>query len=56
VGRLKVLIDLYKEPEEVVQKWLDKANAETLDELNESVILKLITHMENKAKATSEVA
>jgi hypothetical protein len=56
VGRLKVLIDLYKEPEEVVQKWLDKANAETLDELNESVILKLITHMENKAKVQGEVA
>lgn len=56
VGRLKVLIDLYKEPEEVVQKWLDKANAETLDEMNESIIIKLITHMENKSKAQGEVA
>lgn len=53
---LRYLIDLYKEPEEVVQKWLDKANAATFDEMNEEVIKKLITHMENKAKPKSEVA
>lgn len=56
VGRLRVLIDLYKEPEEIVQKWLDKANAETLDEMNESIITKLITHMENKSRPQGEVA
>jgi hypothetical protein len=56
VTRLKVLVDLYKEPEEIVQKWLDKAGADSFDELNETVISKLITHMENKAKPQGAVA
>ncbi len=56
VMRLKMLIDLYKEPDEVVQKWLDKANAETIEEMNETIILKLINHMESKATAKGEVA
>lgn len=47
---LRHLVSLFKEPEEVVQKWLDKANADNFDELNETVITKLIEHMENKAK------
>jgi len=51
VDHLTYLIDLYKEPKEIVQKWLDKANAENLSELNESIILKLIEHMENKSKS-----
>ena len=50
VTRLRELIELFKEPEESVQKWLDKANAESLDEMNENIITKLITHMENKAQ------
>lgn len=50
VEHLKYLIDLYKEPEEVVNKWLTKASAQTFDEMNESVINKLISHMENKFK------
>lgn len=50
VSRLKELVDLYKEPEEIVQKWLDKANAETFEELTSDVIAKLIQHMENKSK------
>lgn len=49
ISRLKMLIDLYKEPEEIVQKWLDKANAANFSEMNESIILKLITHMESKS-------
>jgi len=56
IGRLKMLIDLYKEPDEIVQKWLDKANAATLDEINEEIILKLIKHMESKAKMKGETA
>ena len=56
VSRLRVLVDLYKEPEETVQKWLDKANADSFDEMNETVITKLITHMENKSKVQGEVA
>lgn len=56
VSRLKELIELYKEPEEVVQKWKDKANAETFEEMNESIINKLINHMEDKSKPKGEAA
>jgi ribosomal protein S24E len=56
VNHLKYLVDLYKEPEEVVQKWLDKANAQTFDELNEEIIVKLINHMENKFNKSKGVA
>jgi AAA domain len=56
IGRLKMLIDLYKEPEEIIQKWLDKANVESFDEMNESIISKLIIYMENKSKVQGEVA
>jgi hypothetical protein len=51
VEHLKYLVELYKEPQETVQKWLDKANAENFSELNETIILKLIEHMENKSKS-----
>lgn len=54
--RLKELIDLYKEPEEIVQKWLDKANASTFEEMSEEIINKIITHMENKSKPNKEKA
>lgn len=56
IERLKDLIDLYKEPEEVVQKWLDKANASTFEEMSEEVIKKIITHMENKSKPKENAA
>lgn len=56
VARLKELIELYKEPEEIVQKWLDKANAATFDEVNENIILKLIEYMENKSKPNGKAA
>lgn len=56
IERLKDLIDLYKEPEEVVQKWKDKANAETFAEMNETIILKIIQHMEDKGKSKGEAA
>jgi hypothetical protein len=56
IERLKELIDLYKEPEEVVQKWLDKANASTFEEMSEDIIKKIIIHMENKSKSTKENA
>ncbi|HLX54259.1 MAG TPA: AAA family ATPase [Aquella sp.] len=54
VSRLEFLIDLYKEPEAVVQKWKDKANADTFEEMNEEIIKKLIVHMENKSNAKGE--
>ena len=56
VDRLKYLIDLYKEPQEIVDKWLDKAHAETLEEINEEIILKLIAYMENKPNLKGEEA
>ncbi len=56
VQRLKELVELYKEPQEIIQKWLDKANAETFEEMNEEVINKLIFHMENKSKPKGEAA
>ncbi|MDP4145607.1 MAG: AAA family ATPase [Bacillota bacterium] len=56
VSHLKYLIDLYKESEDTVQKWLDKAKAQSLNELSEDVTLKLITHMENKPKQKGEAA
>lgn len=49
-AHLRYLIDLYKEPSEVVDKWLTKANADSFEEMNETIINKLITHMEDKAK------
>jgi hypothetical protein len=54
VARLQELIELYKEPEESVQKWLDKAKAETFRELSSEVITILIDHMENKSKPKSK--
>lgn len=56
VSRLKDLIELYKEPQENVQKWLDKANAETFEEMNEGIIIKIISHMEDRAKTKGEAA
>lgn len=56
IDRLKELIELYKEPEEIVQKWLDKANASTFEEMSEEVIKKIIIHMENKSKPKENAA
>ncbi len=56
IERLKELIELYKEPEEVVQKWLDKANASSFEEMSEDIIKKIIVHMENKSKPKGEAA
>ncbi len=50
VEHLRYLVELCKEPEENVQKWLDKAQAESFDEMNQSIINKLISHMESKFK------
>jgi hypothetical protein len=50
VAHLKRLIELYKEPEETVQKWLDKAKAASFAEMSKDIISKIITHMENRAK------
>jgi len=50
VERLKELIELYKEPKEVIQKWFTKANAEKFEDFNGKIIETLITHMEERSK------
>lgn len=56
VAQLNHLVDLYKEPQENIDKWLARANAETFDEMNESIIKKIIDHMEGKAKKKEDAA
>lgn len=53
-AQLRHLIALYKEPEEVVEKWLDKAQAESFEEMKEEIIVKLIAHLENKPKSANQ--
>jgi len=48
VSELKRLIELFKMPPEIVEKWLDKANAETLEEMNTDAIQKCIDHLKSK--------
>lgn len=50
IENLEFLIDLYHEPEDVVQKWLDKAGATTFEEVNCEIMEKLIVHMQNKSQ------
>lgn len=56
VERLNYLVDLFKLPVEVTDKWKDKANAETFDEMNESLIVKCIASLEDKLKTKGEVS
>lgn len=56
VSRLKELVELYKEPEEIVAKWLTKAQAESFEEMNEEIIKTLIKYMENKSKPKGAAA
>lgn len=44
------LIDLFKIPQEVSQKWLDKVGAETFEEMTEESIRKLIDLLQAKVK------
>lgn len=53
VTHLLYLIELYKEPETVTDKWKEKAKVDSFDELNETTIKKLIEHMEKKGKVKS---
>jgi hypothetical protein len=50
VNTLKILVDLYKEPPEVVQKWLDKAVVSCFEEMSEDIVKTLIDHMEKKSE------
>jgi len=50
IETLKILIDLYKEPQENIQKWLDRAVVSTFEEMSDDIIKKLINHMEKKSE------
>lgn len=47
---LRRLIELLKVPEENVEKWKDKNNAETIEEMNEEFIQKCIDYLNTKIK------
>jgi hypothetical protein len=48
VKELKRLISLLHVPEETTDKWLDKANAETFDEMNSELTQKYINALQSK--------
>jgi hypothetical protein len=50
VSELIRLIDLIKVPEETYQKWLDKNNAETFNDMTEECIKKCIEYLNSKIK------
>lgn len=50
VEELHRLIDLFKIPEDSIDKWLKKCNSETLEEMNTEAIQKIINHLHDKAK------
>lgn len=50
VKELVRLIDLIKVPEEVSQKWLDKASSEKWEEMPKDAIQKCIEHLQSKIK------
>jgi len=54
IARLVELVELFKVPEETVDKWKDKANATEFSEMNEIVISKIIAHLEEKIKPKGE--
>lgn len=53
---LSNLIDLMKVPEETIEKWLNKANAETLNEMSSDCARKIIDYLLEKTKVKSEAA
>lgn len=50
VKEIERLIDLIKVPEEMYQKWLDKASSEKWDEMPKDAIQKCIDHLQSKIK------
>lgn len=55
VERLNYLIDLFKVPVEITDKWKTKANAESFDEMNESLIVKCIQSLEDKLQSKGDI-
>ena len=50
ITEVKRLLELFKIAPEVSQKWLDKVNAETFDEMSTDNIQKVIDHLHTKIK------
>ena len=50
IKELERLIDLIKVPQEVYQKWLDKASSEKWEEMPKDAIQKCIDHLQSKIK------
>ena len=50
VAEIKRLVDLLKVDQATVEKWLEKANAETFEEFNTDQAAKIITSLETKLK------
>jgi DNA polymerase III delta prime subunit len=50
ITEIKRLADLIKTPQEIIQKWLDKAQAETWEEMPADVIQKCIDHLNEQIK------
>jgi hypothetical protein len=53
VAEIKRLIELLKITEDEYQKWLDKASAETFDEMQEEQIAKCINFLQTKIKGAA---
>jgi hypothetical protein len=56
VEKVNHYVDLMSIPEEIFQKWLDKSDAETFEEMKEKDISKLIIVLEEKIKLKKEAA
>lgn len=54
VNEVKKLIDLFKVPVDTYQKWLDKVNSETFEEMTYENIEKIIVHLKSKVKGEKE--
>lgn len=48
VARIMELVDIFKESPETLQKWLDKAQSNSLEELPANIAQKIIGHLESK--------
>jgi hypothetical protein len=48
VTRVNELIELYKEPQDNIDKWFKKAEVTSFYEMNEGTITKIIKHLEDK--------
>lgn len=55
VTEIKSLIDLLNVPEDSVEKWLDKSNAENFEEMNKTAIQKCIDYLQAKIKEINNV-